>query len=379
MNSSGNATSKTKTPTAAGEWVKKIVILEARGLVGGNAKFVKGIFAAESRLQKGLGIDASRGGLFRKAMDYTNPRLVRALVGKSGDTIAWLEEKGMQFDWIPPLYPGQDPLVFHFHKTPEETGPKFVQAFEQRCADSGINIFLKTRAQSLLTDNKGKIAGILAENKDKERKITAKTVIIATVGFAGNQALLKRYLPSYVENEIHRAGIPHNGDGIRMAEKIGAATEGLDVLEMNGPAAFPLSSALSPVVKHPKTVWMNKKGMRFTDEALPLFPESANRLYHQPGRISYTIFIGNAFSAMFKQKRLTLTEAEKGLSIFKGIPIRYIDPDFVKALKLSKQANIYAYDAYFLDCAIRYKAPLLTLDRKLIASALNFNVETLEV
>ena len=47
--------------------------------------------------------------------------------------------------------------------------------------------------------------------------------------------------------------------------------------------------------------------------------------------------------------------------------------------KLSKRANIYAYDAYFLDCAIRHKAPLLTLDRKLMASAQNLNVETLEV
>jgi predicted nucleic acid-binding protein len=96
-----------------------------------------------------------------------------------------------------------------------------------------------------------------------------------------------------------------------------------------------------------------------------------------PGFIPWEI--GNAFSAMFKQKRLTLTEAEKGISIFKGIPIRYIDSDFVKTLKLSKQANIYAYDAYYLDCAIRYKAPLLALDKKLMASASNFNVEILEI
>ena len=96
-----------------------------------------------------------------------------------------------------------------------------------------------------------------------------------------------------------------------------------------------------------------------------------------PGSIPWEI--GNAFSAMFKQKRLTLEEAEKGLSIFRGIPIRYIDLDLVKVLKLSKQANIYAYDAYFLDCAIRHKALLLTLDRKLITSAQNLNVKTLEV
>ena len=94
-----------------------------------------------------------------------------------------------------------------------------------------------------------------------------------------------------------------------------------------------------------------------------------------PGSIPWEI--GNAFSAMFKQNRLTIEEAQKGLSIFNSILLRYIEPDFVKALKLSKQTNMYAYDAYFLDCAIRHKAPLLTLDKKLKASAQILNVETM--
>ncbi len=96
-----------------------------------------------------------------------------------------------------------------------------------------------------------------------------------------------------------------------------------------------------------------------------------------PGSIPWEI--GNAFSAMFKQNRLTLDEARKGLIIFDSIPLRYIKPDFVNALKISKQANMYAYDAYFLDCAIRHKAPLLTLDRKLKRAAQNLNIETMEV
>lgn len=96
-----------------------------------------------------------------------------------------------------------------------------------------------------------------------------------------------------------------------------------------------------------------------------------------PGSIPWEI--GNAFSAMFKRNRLTIDEAERGLSIFSSIPLRYIEPDFVKALKLSKQTNTYAYDAYFLDVAIRHKAPLLTLDGRLRISALDVNVETMEV
>jgi predicted nucleic acid-binding protein len=96
-----------------------------------------------------------------------------------------------------------------------------------------------------------------------------------------------------------------------------------------------------------------------------------------PGSIPWEI--GNAFTAMFKQNRLTLDEAKNGLVIFESIPLRYSQTDFVNALKISKQANMYAYDAYFLDCAIRHKAPLLTLDRKLKTSANNLNVETMEV
>jgi len=96
-----------------------------------------------------------------------------------------------------------------------------------------------------------------------------------------------------------------------------------------------------------------------------------------PGSIPWEI--GNAFSAMFKRKRLSIEEAERGFSIFKSIPIRYIEPDFVKAVKISKETNMYAYDAYFLECAIRYKAPLLTLDKKLKTTAQNINIETMDV
>lgn len=96
-----------------------------------------------------------------------------------------------------------------------------------------------------------------------------------------------------------------------------------------------------------------------------------------PGSIPWEI--GNAFSAMFKQQRLTLEEAQKGFAIFNTIPIRYINPDFVNAVTMSKQTNLYAYDAYFLDCAARMKAPLITLDRKLLAAANQLYIETMEI
>ena len=53
-----------------------------------------------------------------------------------------------------------------------------------------------------------------------------------------------------------------------------------------------------------------------------------------PGSISWEI--GNAFSEMFKQNRLTLDEAKKGLALFDSIPLQYSKTGFVNALRISK-------------------------------------------
>ena len=82
---------------------------------------------------------------------------------------------------------------------------------------------------------------------------------------------------------------------------------------------------------------------------------------------------------MFKQNRLTLEESQEGLAIFDSIPLRYIKPDFINAMAIAKQTNIYAYDAYFIDCALSQKAPLLTLDHRLKLAAKSLNIKILKV
>lgn len=89
--------------------------------------------------------------------------------------------------------------------------------------------------------------------------------------------------------------------------------------------------------------------------------------------------VGNAFSAMLKQQRLTLDEALKGLRIFDVVPLRFLKVNFENALTLAHQTRMYAYDAYFLDCASRHAAPLLTLDNGLKQAARNIGIRLLEV
>lgn len=89
--------------------------------------------------------------------------------------------------------------------------------------------------------------------------------------------------------------------------------------------------------------------------------------------------IGNAFSAMFKRNRITLDEAKKAVEIYKQIPIRFVDIDLQEALDLASMLNIYAYDAYLIRCAQKYKAPLFSLDKALLQAAKQINVNVMEV
>ena len=89
--------------------------------------------------------------------------------------------------------------------------------------------------------------------------------------------------------------------------------------------------------------------------------------------------IGNAFSSMLKQKRISLKMALLAVAAYKKIPIQFVDVEIEQSLKLASALSIYAYDAYLIRCAIKYKIPLISLDKRLINSAKKMNVKIIEV
>jgi len=89
--------------------------------------------------------------------------------------------------------------------------------------------------------------------------------------------------------------------------------------------------------------------------------------------------IGNAFSAMLKQKRITMEQSLKCINIYEKIPMRMVEVDIRIALEIANRLNIYAYDAYLIACAHKYKFPLLTLDKGLSLAAQNDQIQLLEV
>lgn len=94
---------------------------------------------------------------------------------------------------------------------------------------------------------------------------------------------------------------------------------------------------------------------------------------------SLPVEVGNAFSAMFKRRRISLSDAKAAVEAYKRIAIRLTTIDLEHALDLSHQLGIYAYDSYLIACSLQSRSPLLTLDGGLRDAARQVGVEVLEV
>lgn len=88
--------------------------------------------------------------------------------------------------------------------------------------------------------------------------------------------------------------------------------------------------------------------------------------------------IGNALSAMVKRKKLSSAQALEVEKAAASIPVRLLNVDVQASLQIALEYNIYAYDAYFLQCARVFSCPLLTLDRRMKQVAVQLGLGVLE-
>lgn len=85
--------------------------------------------------------------------------------------------------------------------------------------------------------------------------------------------------------------------------------------------------------------------------------------------------IGNALSALARRNALSATQALTACRLANTIPVELVEIDVLAALELATRFHIYAYDAYFLQCALARHCPLLTLDRAMCRIAESLRIE----
>ncbi len=89
--------------------------------------------------------------------------------------------------------------------------------------------------------------------------------------------------------------------------------------------------------------------------------------------------VGNALAAMLKRNRVKLAQVKLALRTYEQIPIRFVDIDLAQAMDIAAKYDLYAYDAYIIECALENRCRLISLDKRLLQAAAKARVSATEI
>jgi fumarate reductase flavoprotein subunit len=144
-----------------------------------------------------------------------------------------------------------------------------------------------TKATELISKD-GTVTGVKAESNDTNYTIKAKAVILATGGFGNNEDMIVQYRED-LKGTVTTSAPGITGDGIVMAEEVGADLVDIDQIQLHPTVEQKTSMLITESVRGDGAILVNQDGKRFTDELLTRDVVSAAEL-EQPGSYAYIIF-----------------------------------------------------------------------------------------
>lgn len=287
----------------------KVILLEKTATPMGAGTVAGGMFAADSQEQKDKNATVNKEWLYNKYVEasdgFMNSLLVRKIIDEAGPTVDWLEKNGCDFNLSDAGTGGGfnhigAPATLHGYN---EGGTVAINNLIKSFEEKGGEVRFSTPATDIIKDDNGNVVGVNATKADGSKlKVNAKSVIIATGGFGGNDEMLKEHLgDSYTKGEIAQ----NTGDGIKMAWEAGADEEGAGVAQYFWEKTSDEETAklmdavgddwygINNLTKFPN-LRVNKLGKRYTDETgVTLYSIHGAQLSMQPDQTEYVIVDSN--------------------------------------------------------------------------------------
>lgn len=266
------------------------VLLEADDKLGGSTALSSGVYyAAGTAIQRANGITTDTSDAMYEYIMTLNqwalrPEIIRLLCDRAADGLDFLIAKGVSFP-DDHLVGGGRNRVARGHSCSGEGG-SIAAVLADRVRETDVVVRLNTRVDGLIVENDRVVGARAADNEFR-----GDAVIVTTGGFGNNKEMRARLYPSVAQHgdktwAVHEPAPYILGDGILMAERIGAAITGHDT-------GLPLPTA---GFKHnvegvlpPWIMLVNVEGRRFMAETSP-FSVSGYLINAQTGSKSYAIF-----------------------------------------------------------------------------------------
>ena len=221
-----------------------------------------------------------------------NPELVEELADESADGVEWLKKYGIDLTSVG-SFGGASVKRIHRPVNAEgktiAVGSYMIPLLEKACEENDkISIQLETTATTILTDENGKAVGVKAVGATgNEVTVNAKAVILATGGFGANLDMVAELVPA-LKGFMTTNAAGAQGQGIEMAQALGAATVDMDQIQIHPTVQFDTAALITEGLRGDGAVLINADGKRFIDEVGTRDVVSAAEIA-QPGSYSYLV------------------------------------------------------------------------------------------
>ena len=221
-----------------------------------------------------------------------NPELVEELADESADGVEWLKKYGIDLTSVG-SFGGASVKRIHRPVNAEgktiAVGSYMIPLLEKACEENDkISIQLETTATTILTDKNGKAVGVKAVGATgNEVTVNAKAVILATGGFGANLDMVAELVPA-LKGFMTTNAAGAQGQGIEMAQALGAATVDMDQIQIHPTVQFDTAALITEGLRGDGAVLINADGKRFIDEVGTRDVVSAAEIA-QPGSYSYLV------------------------------------------------------------------------------------------
>src|SRR5699024_11752385 len=131
-----------------------------------------------------------------------------------------------------------------------------------------------------LSNEDGKVTGVIVEKDGKQINFKANKVILATSGFGANKEMIKKYTPS-IANAVPNVASGATGDGILWGVDLGADTAAMNAYQGYAPISYETHKSLGSAFLDNGGILVNKDGNRFIGEYIGYSP-LATAIVNQP-------------------------------------------------------------------------------------------------
>jgi len=270
-----------------------VLVLERDASGTGSTALSSGFIpAAETRLQKALGIQDSKQSLtddvMNKAHGQAPLHLVKAYVEAVTEAIDALETMGLPFEIVDGfLYPGHS--VRRMHTMPEKTGATFMTRLAQVAQDFGADILGEARVCELWVNVQDQVLGVGYVRPDGALEhVASQYVLMACNGFGGNTEMVKELLPE-MANAVFAGHQGNDGTAIQWGRQLGLQMGDLDAYQGHGSWVTPQGALMTWAFIMEGGIQVNALGKRFNDETGG-YSEAAMHVLNQPGSIAWNVF-----------------------------------------------------------------------------------------